>query len=146
MNKYVYKILDSNDNVVWVGETKNPKERLYGHRHSRQSKLKHIKNEIRMEIISIHDNRKDAWNEQIKWQKFYGLETDNEKLSKEKTPEQIQKSYLKTLRKEDPIKYVELKYPKIVECLRNGCGFRETMRISGHPQGTITRVRKTLSH
>ena len=72
----VYKLIDENNKVVWVGETQDTKRRLWQHK-SKSGKF-HNK-DIRMDIVTSYLNRKDAYNHQIELQKEYGLITDNDK-------------------------------------------------------------------
>lgn len=83
--KYIYKLVHNRTHeVLHVGETVQPKVRFYQHtkgnpKFAGHGKFKGI--DCRMVIIeSCH--RDMARIRQEYWQKFFGLETDNEKLSK----------------------------------------------------------------
>jgi predicted GIY-YIG superfamily endonuclease len=80
MKHYVYKILNSNNEIEYIGETKNPKTRLRNHT-SKNGKF-HNRKDISIEIIKECRNKKSAFNYQCKLQKEFGFETDREKSSK----------------------------------------------------------------
>jgi predicted GIY-YIG superfamily endonuclease len=82
---YVYKIIDSNNNVLYVGECSNPIIRLSRHKNSQG----HFTGRKDIELVIIRkfnvktaDFKKKAFQFQCKIQKKYGLETDQEKLAK----------------------------------------------------------------
>jgi predicted GIY-YIG superfamily endonuclease len=82
---FVYTIVNNNGKVEYVGETTNPKKRLYNHK----SKIKSPgsgrfsnREDIFMNIVAEFNNRKDAFNYQCNLQKQYGFETDEEKRLK----------------------------------------------------------------
>ena len=74
---HVYLLKDSNDNVVDVGQSQNPTERLY-----RKTKCKpssgqghfYGRTDITQEIVSSHLTRKEALIEEERLKIYYGLE------------------------------------------------------------------------
>ena len=84
---YVYELYNLAGTIEWVGETINPKSRLYSH-----TKRKHHptngngkfygRTDITMNIVAQFDNRPDAWKYQCQLQKEHGLQTDGEAYSK----------------------------------------------------------------
>ena len=76
---YLYELYDTYGNVVWVGETRNTKRRLWQHKY--KTGRFHGK-DVTMVVIGTYENRSDAWEIQVQLQKEYGLETDRDKLIK----------------------------------------------------------------
>lgn len=80
---YVYKIMDQSDQVLYVGESTNPNNRLYEHTRKKPTvsgRGKFYKQNVKMQIVSVHYSKKAAWWAQVNLQKHYGLETDYDKL------------------------------------------------------------------
>lgn len=80
---YVYKIVDPSNQVLYVGESTNPDNRLYEHTRKKPTvpgRGKFYKQDVKMEIVSVHTSKKAAWWAQVRLQKHYGLETDYNKL------------------------------------------------------------------
>ncbi len=83
---FVYKIVNLLDEVEHVGETVNLHKRWTEHKRKPwKTKLGNYKNgkfhgrdDVRMEVISEHDSKEIAYQEQLRWQEFYGLPTDKE--------------------------------------------------------------------
>jgi hypothetical protein len=89
MKKYVYELYNLLGTVEYVGETINPKERFRYH-----TKLKpkigsgwgkfYGRLDIQMNVVKDFNNKKDAYEYQCQLQKYYGLITDSELVSKGK--------------------------------------------------------------
>lgn len=77
--KYVYELIDIYGNVVYVGETKQPKLRFRQHRGRKASQF--YGRQIVMNIVGTYPNSKEAFAKQCELQKEYGLMTDSEKYS-----------------------------------------------------------------
>jgi predicted GIY-YIG superfamily endonuclease len=74
---FVYTIVNNNGKVEYVGQTTNPKKRLY--EHQLISGKFYNREDIKMIIIKECNNRKDALNYEEKLQKKCGFETDRSK-------------------------------------------------------------------
>jgi len=84
---YVYELYNLVGTVEWVGESVNPKSRLYSHTKRKNYPTNgngkfYGRTDISMNIVAQFDNRIDAWDYQCKLQKEYGLNTDRETNSK----------------------------------------------------------------
>ncbi len=82
MNYYVYTLTDESGDVVYVGETKNPKQRLYDHTRRKPAPghgLFYGKH-LQLELVGQFLTKKEAWWFQVKLQTLLGLETDYVKL------------------------------------------------------------------
>ena len=79
---YVYKLVDESGHTVHIGETKYPKQRLYDHtrRKPAPGHGKFYGEKLTLEIMSTHQDRKEAWWAQVYLQREEGLQTDYEKL------------------------------------------------------------------
>ena len=79
---YVYELINLLGTVEYVGETRNPKDRMRMH-----TKVKpgpgcgkfYGRQDIIMNIVAEFGTRREAWKYQCKLQKGYGMETDAEK-------------------------------------------------------------------
>jgi predicted GIY-YIG superfamily endonuclease len=80
MKHYVYKIVNSNNEIEYIGETKNPTVRLR-HHICKNGKFSNRK-DVSLEIIKECKGKKSAFNYQCKLQKELGFETDREKSSR----------------------------------------------------------------
>ena len=78
---YVYQLTE-NGRVIYVGETKNPKQRLYDHtkRKPAPGQGKFYGRDLEIEIIECYATKKEAWHRQVEEQKKYGFQTDYDKL------------------------------------------------------------------
>lgn len=71
----VYKLLNANDEVIYVGETgQTLKARLYQHNIGKYPNAIKI-----LSIVKDIPTRKESYKIQCDWQKHYGLKTDAEK-------------------------------------------------------------------
>lgn len=77
--KYVYELIDLYGNVVYVGETKNPKLRLRQHTGRRSSRF--YGHQLTLNVVGRYSNKGEAFKVQCELQKEYGLVTDSEKYS-----------------------------------------------------------------
>ena len=80
MKHYVYKIVNSNNEIEYIGETKNPNTRLRNHTCKNGNFAN--RKDLSLEIIKECKGKKSAFNYQCKLQKKFGFETDREKSSK----------------------------------------------------------------
>jgi predicted GIY-YIG superfamily endonuclease len=118
MKHYVYKIVNSNNEIEYIGETKNPTVRLR-HHICKNGKFSNRK-DVSLEIIKECKGKKSAFNYQCKLQKELGFETDREKSSR--NMKEIQKKT--TERKRIPILCYDLngnligEYPSILSAER----------------------------
>jgi predicted GIY-YIG superfamily endonuclease len=78
MKHYVYKIVNSNNEIEYIGETTNTKNRWYNH-IGKNGKFYNRK-DISIEIITQFDTKKEAYDYQCELQKNNGFETDLEKM------------------------------------------------------------------
>jgi len=80
---YVYELYNLMGTVEYVGESTNPKRRLYEHKNQKtRGSGKFIgRTDIHMHIVKEFDIRKEAWDYQCKLQSEYGFDTDGEKIS-----------------------------------------------------------------
>jgi len=90
---YVYQLIQDGK-VVYVGETQNPKQRMYDHtkrkpKHSGHGLFYGLNLEI--EIIECYATKKEAWHRQVKEQKKFGFATDYDKLRAGVTQESCSK-------------------------------------------------------
>ena len=77
MKRWIY-CLKLNDEVVYVGETGDPKERFRHHRTRSISKFKGLP--IEMHILEeVEGDRQESHFVQRKWQEILGFEPDNRK-------------------------------------------------------------------
>lgn len=81
----VYKLVNNEGKIVYIGETLNPRVRFNLH-VSKNGKFK--REDVSMVIIKSFDNKSDAFNYQCELQLKYGLQTDKEKCK-------ISNSYIK---------------------------------------------------
>ena len=85
MKHYVYE-LRINNIPVYVGETKNPTQRMYFHKGNRKSKF--YQDRIEMFIVKEFDTKKEAFEYQCYLQTQYKFVTDRQKMARtgEKNP------------------------------------------------------------
>jgi predicted GIY-YIG superfamily endonuclease len=79
-NFYVYKLVDSDDVILYIGETFDIKNRLKTHKGV-QGKF-HNRTDVNLIIIKTFQSKKEAFDYQLKLQKENGFETDLEKLQR----------------------------------------------------------------
>ena len=86
MKQYVYLLRDGNGNVVDVGESKSPKDRLYS-KTKRKPGPGHGKfygrTDITLEVLKGYDDRKEARQEEKRLQKLYNLTRYEDKAFRE---------------------------------------------------------------
>lgn len=73
----VYKLVNSFDEIEYIGHSCRPDERLYKHL-SKWGKF-HNRNDIQMLILNKFETRLEAYRNQIQLQKQYSMVTDNDK-------------------------------------------------------------------
>jgi predicted GIY-YIG superfamily endonuclease len=78
MEHYVYKIVNSQGEVEWVGESMELKGRLKQHK-SKNGKF-YRRTDIEMRICGIFQTKSEAFVAQCLLQKYYGFQTDSEKI------------------------------------------------------------------
>ncbi len=77
----VYKLVNSKNEIEYIGNTKNPNTRLYN--HTCKNGTFSGRKDLRLEIVkSGFRKEKTAFNYQCKLQKELGFETDREKWSR----------------------------------------------------------------
>lgn len=79
----LYKLIDGEGNVIYVGQTNNIKNRMYRHLNAKPCKGNgsgtfYGRKDITPEIIEYVYTRKEAFKREEELQKEYGLTTDNE--------------------------------------------------------------------
>ena len=74
---YVYKIINNNNIVEYIGETKMPKTRF--RLHKTKNNLFEGRDDVRMELVKSFKTRKEAYDYQCELQEQYGFVTDKEK-------------------------------------------------------------------
>jgi predicted GIY-YIG superfamily endonuclease len=79
MKYKVYKLVNSKNEIEYIGETMNPEDRYNVHK-STQGKF-YKRNDIEMIIIKSFNSKKQAFNYQCKLQIQYGFKTDIETLT-----------------------------------------------------------------
>tara|TARA_R110000772_G_C13014682_1_gene409789 strand:- start:196 stop:513 length:318 start_codon:yes stop_codon:yes gene_type:complete len=78
MKVSVYKLINTEGEVVYIGESKRPKRRLKEHiQYCRESVW--YGHDLNMEIVQEFDNKQDAYALQCELQESYGMVTDREK-------------------------------------------------------------------
>ncbi len=80
---YVYELVNLMGTVEYVGESINPKRRLYQHTKEKPSPVGgkgrfYGRDDIFINIVKEFDNKKDAWNYQCELQNQYGLFSDRQ--------------------------------------------------------------------
>jgi predicted GIY-YIG superfamily endonuclease len=80
MAHYVYELRNESNNVLYVGESAKPGQRIYFHRGNRKSKVYGQKFE--MVIVGEFQTEKEAYNYQCELQTKYGLVTDRQKMAR----------------------------------------------------------------
>ena len=104
---YVYELYNLLGSLEYVGETCNPKVRMYHH-----TKIKPIvgsgcgkfygRSDIFMHLVKEFDNKKDSFRYQCQLQQEYGMITDREKLIGPESEETKRKKSLAKLGKPCP--------------------------------------------
>ncbi len=79
----IYKIIDKENNVLYIGQTNNIKIRFYTHTKRKPCKNNgsgtfYGRTDISIEVIEYVYNRKEAFKREEELQKQYGLHTDND--------------------------------------------------------------------
>ncbi len=69
---YVYELFDTYGNIMYVGETTNPKERLYGHIHRRRN-MDFFHKQLSINVVAEYENRTDALRHEDSLKEEYGL-------------------------------------------------------------------------
>ena len=87
MKHFVYKLLNSQGEVEYVGESKNPQKRLYHHtkfkpRPNQSYGKFYGRTDLSVVVCSEHDSKSKAFFAQNELQKQYGFIPDSEILSK----------------------------------------------------------------
>ena len=82
--KYVYKILNSEDTVLYIGQTEDPKRRFNQHTKSKPfngsgSGMFYNRTDVRMKIIEGPINEKEARDLEEELQIQFGFKTDRQK-------------------------------------------------------------------
>jgi len=86
MKKYfVYELINSMGTIEHVGESTRPYERFANHIKHKPHKRSGIgkfygRQDLILNIVSVFDNKKEAYDYQIKLQNSYGLRNDNDTL------------------------------------------------------------------
>jgi len=73
---FVYKIVNLNGDVEYIGETVNPKRRYYEHVRAKGKFA--WRKDIKLVLIKEFNNKHDAYNYQCDLQIQYGFKTDKE--------------------------------------------------------------------
>ena len=80
---YVYEIVNLVGTVEYVGHTDNPEHRF--RQHTKWKPGNHGKffnrQDVFMNLVSVHSTKKEAKSEEIKLQNFWGFLTEDEKVS-----------------------------------------------------------------
>ena len=76
----IYKIVNFDGKVEYVGQTKNLKQRLYQHFNYKGQGLFYKRTNVIIEIIEYANNRKEAYKIEEYWQTYYGLKTEKQKM------------------------------------------------------------------
>lgn len=83
---YVYELINLLGTVEYVGHSSKPKWRFYQHIKVKPKSKGHgmfyLRQDLSINLVSIHENKIEALREEIKLQKFWGFETEYEKRSK----------------------------------------------------------------
>jgi len=80
MRYYVYKLVNTKDEVEYIGETTNPRVRFSNHRN-KYGKFSG-REDLEMVVIEYFDTRKEAYLKQIELQVNIGLTTDRQRMSR----------------------------------------------------------------
>jgi predicted GIY-YIG superfamily endonuclease len=77
----VYKLINSKNEIEYIGETQFPKQRFKGHLYNKKGNF-YKRQDIFMDIIEFLPTKKEAYYRQCELQKEFGFETDLEKMTK----------------------------------------------------------------
>jgi predicted GIY-YIG superfamily endonuclease len=128
-NYYVYEIVNLVGSVEYVGSTGNPKQRWYMHKTKpvlgRKIGKFHKRQDVFMNLVSVHATRKEARLEEMRLQKFWGFETEDEKQrgsknSNSKLTETQVKKVKKMLEEKIPQRIIAGKFnvsQRIITCI-----------------------------
>ena len=75
--RYVYKLINGSGEVLYIGETKSTRWRLYDHTKRKRGRF-YGRTDIKLEVISEHLDRYESYKVQCEWQRHFGLKTDLE--------------------------------------------------------------------
>jgi predicted GIY-YIG superfamily endonuclease len=73
--RYVYALVDEYRNVLYIGETKDPKWRLYDHTRRTRGRF-YGRTDVTLHVISCHLTRKESYQAQCQLQEVFGLKSD----------------------------------------------------------------------
>ena len=87
--RYVYELVNLMGTVEYVGESKNPIKRFYGHTKQKPNNNAspgfgkfYGRCDLLINVVDSFDNKKEAFEYQCNLQRYYGLETDGEKMKR----------------------------------------------------------------
>ena len=78
--RYVYQLINGSGEVLYIGETKSTRWRLYDHTKRKRGRF-YGRTDITLHVISEHESRFESYQEQCRLQKHFGLKSDLEKSS-----------------------------------------------------------------
>ena len=78
---YVYELINSVGTVEYVGETIDPKRRMWQHVKDVNGKFTG-RLDLHMHIVDSFETKKEAYEFQIELQKFWELQTDKERMAR----------------------------------------------------------------
>jgi predicted GIY-YIG superfamily endonuclease len=73
--RYVYALMDQNRNVVYIGETKSTRWRLYDHTRRKTGKF-YGRTDLTIHVLSAHNTRTESYQAQCHLQTIFGLKSD----------------------------------------------------------------------
>lgn len=79
--RYVYALMNGDNQVEYIGETKSPKWRLYDHTRRTRGRF-YGRTDMQIKIISAHQTRFESYRMQCHLQELFGIESDREKSSR----------------------------------------------------------------
>ena len=97
-----YQLINKEGQVIYIGETRDPRQRLYDHTRRKPKCKGHgmfYGKDLEIEIIECYATKKEAWHRQVKEQKKFGFQTDYDKLRAGVTKESCSKGGKTTARR-----------------------------------------------
>lgn len=81
MKTFVYQLVNSKKEILYIGESANPTQRMYFHRGNRKSKVYGVEG-LQMEILKEFGTKKEAYEYQCHLQEQLGFVTDRSRMSR----------------------------------------------------------------
>lgn len=140
---YVYELINLMGGVDYVGHSDNPKKRLWQHTKAKPNGRSgngkfYGRQDISLHIVSVHETKAEARREEVRLQKFWGFETEVEKMARSQRGQKREKI---TGENHGRAKLTNEQVREIKFFLRQGISTRKIAKMLGVNRRTITFIK-----